>query len=264
MALEPAGAAGQGPASGRGAVAHPDLAVTRSWARLGGACFERAATSLSPEDAALASLLPGWSRKEVVAHVACNAAALCNLLHWAATGEETPMYASADQRAEDIATWSCQPWGALLEQLRSAQARFEDGCAQLLPGQWAATIRTALGRTVPASVVPWLRAREVWVHAVDLGAGSGFAALPDDFGEALLAEVAESLSGREACPTLTLVAEGRHGAFQLGRGEPEGVVTGRWDDLLAWLTGRAGPAVLHRLAGSLAGRAALPVPPSWI
>lgn len=238
--------------------------MTRSWARLGGSCFEREAASLSAEEAALPSLLPGWSRKEVVAHVVCNASALCNLLHWAATGEETPMYASATQRAEDIATWSSKPWGTLLGQLRAAHARFEDTCGQLLPDQWAATIRTAHGRALPASVVPWLRAREVWVHAVDLGANMGFEALPGDFGEALLAEVAESLSDREACPTLSLVAEDRHRAFQLGRGEPEHAVVGRLDDLLAWLTGRAGPVERRRLTGSVAERHPLPVLPSWI
>lgn len=235
-----------------------------SWARLGGACFERAAASLSPEEAALPSLLPGWSRKEVVAHVACNASALCNLLHWAATGEETPMYASAAQRADDIATWSCEPWGTLLEHFRWAQARFEDRCGQLLPDQWAVMIRTALGRTLPASVVPWLRAREVWVHSVDLDAGMGFEALPDDLSEALLAEVAESVSGRASCPSLTLRAEDRGRTFQLGRSEPEETVVGRLGDLLAWLTGRAGPAEQRRLAGSLAQGHALPVPPSWI
>jgi maleylpyruvate isomerase len=40
------------------------------------------------------SLLPGWSRRTVIAHVARNADALCNLLTWARTGVETPMYAS--------------------------------------------------------------------------------------------------------------------------------------------------------------------------
>ena len=38
---------------------------------------------------------------------------------------------------------------------------------------------------MPASEIPWLRAREVWVHAVDLGRGVEFADLPDDFLRAL-------------------------------------------------------------------------------
>ena len=38
------------------------------------------------------SLLEGWTRSHLIAHVAYNAIALCNLMHWANTGEETPMY----------------------------------------------------------------------------------------------------------------------------------------------------------------------------
>ncbi|HEX6450699.1 MAG TPA: maleylpyruvate isomerase N-terminal domain-containing protein, partial [Trebonia sp.] len=44
------------------------------------------------------SLLPGWSRRYLVSHVAANAEALRNLVHWARTGEERRMYASAEAR----------------------------------------------------------------------------------------------------------------------------------------------------------------------
>ena len=40
--------------------------------------------------------------------------------------------------------------------------------------QWEAEVVTAQGRTVPASETPWMRAREVMVHAVDLGTGVTF------------------------------------------------------------------------------------------
>src|ERR1700744_6665071 len=46
--------------------------------------------------------LPGWSRKPVIAPLAANADALGRLLHWAVTGEPTPMYASAADRAAGI------------------------------------------------------------------------------------------------------------------------------------------------------------------
>ena len=56
-------------------------------------------------DAAFAepSALPDWTRGHVVAHVALNALALTRLVHWAATGVETPMYASPEARNADIA-----------------------------------------------------------------------------------------------------------------------------------------------------------------
>ncbi len=39
--------------------------------------------------------LPDWTRADVVAHMARNADALMNLLAWARTGDEKPMYPSA-------------------------------------------------------------------------------------------------------------------------------------------------------------------------
>ncbi|MCR8526173.1 maleylpyruvate isomerase N-terminal domain-containing protein, partial [Escherichia coli] len=42
------------------------------------------------------SRLPDWSRAHVVAHLARNADALGNLLTWARTGVETPMYPSRE------------------------------------------------------------------------------------------------------------------------------------------------------------------------
>jgi maleylpyruvate isomerase len=50
-------------------------------------------------------------------------------------------------------------------------------------------VRTAQGRTVPATETPWMRAREVCVHAVDLDAGLTFADLPDDFNRALREDI---------------------------------------------------------------------------
>ncbi len=50
------------------------------------------ATMEGLEEAALVepSLLPGWSRGHVVAHVALNAHSNVNLMNWARTGVETP------------------------------------------------------------------------------------------------------------------------------------------------------------------------------
>lgn len=65
----------------------------RSWARLGTTLFVRAA-DLGADALDEPSTLPVWTRKHLVAHVAANADALGHLVHWAATGERTPMYAS--------------------------------------------------------------------------------------------------------------------------------------------------------------------------
>ena len=60
------------------------------------------ASTLSDAQAREPSLLPGWSRGHVLTHIARNADGMVNLLRWARTGTQTPMYASAQSRAADI------------------------------------------------------------------------------------------------------------------------------------------------------------------
>src|ERR1700685_2201568 len=54
---------------------------------------------------------------------------------------------------------------------------------------WQSEVVTAQGRIVPASETPWMRAREVMVHAVDLEVGLTFAGLPEAFLTALRADI---------------------------------------------------------------------------
>jgi maleylpyruvate isomerase len=154
------------------------------------------------------SRLPGWTRRHLVAHLAANADALGNLVRWAATGTETPMYSSPDQRAHDIAVGALRSPEDLTRWLACASAALGDSMAALTADQWSATVRTAQGRVVPAREIPWLRAREVMVHAVDLDAELSFEDLPSAFLEALVvdvlvkrgpdADVAGPLAGRAA------------------------------------------------------------------
>jgi len=48
------------------------------------------------------SLLPEWSIGHIVTHLARNADGFRNLLIWARTGAETPMYPSEESRDRDI------------------------------------------------------------------------------------------------------------------------------------------------------------------
>ncbi|WP_409180447.1 maleylpyruvate isomerase family mycothiol-dependent enzyme [Amycolatopsis sp. VS8301801F10] len=158
--------------------------AARDWAAFGTELFLAHAKELSGPSA-----LPGWTRKHLAAHVAANADALGNLVHWARTGERTPMYTSPEQRNADIEAGSQLPEAQLTSWLQDSARSLESAMASLTPQQWQAEVVTAQGRTVPAAEIPWLRAREVCVHAVDLGAGLTFADLPEAFLSALVAEI---------------------------------------------------------------------------
>jgi maleylpyruvate isomerase len=159
------------------------------WLTEGTALFLGAAAGLGEDGLSDDSLLPGWSRKRLVAHVAANADAIGNLVSWAATGVETPMYASPEERAAGIARGAALPATELDAWLRASAERLGEAMDGLTEAQWQHQVVTAQGRTVPAAETPWMRAREVCVHAVDLGLGVTFADLPTGFDEALCEDI---------------------------------------------------------------------------
>jgi maleylpyruvate isomerase len=190
-------------------------------------------------DAALRepSGLPGWTRAHVVGHLARNADALGRLADWARTGVQTPMYRDREQRAAEIEESAAQPAAVLRRDVAATAVRLAEKLA--VPGPYP--VRTATGRTVPATEIPWMRVREVWLHAVDLKAGFDVAELPADLVDALLDDVTPTLSARPGCPGLLLVPDDRDRTWRLGPGpSPVEERTGPAARLLAWVTGRDG------------------------
>ena len=95
-----------------------DLSERRLIARRGTAFFAQRLAELSDDDLEAGSLLDGWTRKHLVAHVGYNAAALCRLMDWAATGVETPMYPSAEHRDREIKEGATLSAAALAKSVR--------------------------------------------------------------------------------------------------------------------------------------------------
>ncbi|WP_433367979.1 maleylpyruvate isomerase family mycothiol-dependent enzyme [Streptosporangium sp. CA-115845] len=216
-----------------------DTARIRSleWMERGTDLLAGALDRLADADLDGTTPLPGWSRRHLVAHLGFNAAALRRLASWARTGEPNPMYASPEQRAAEIAEGASWPAGRLRDLVSKHSAGLLADLAALDDRQWGAPVVTAQGRTVPASEIPWLRVREVAVHAVDLDAGVAFADLPVDLCEELLSDVAARRSVKGDDPALSLVsATGRTWSVD-GPGTPVRV-GGEPGELARWLTGR--------------------------
>lgn len=214
----------------------PGLEDASRWAARGTDLFLTAA-DLDEDAYRSPSGLAGWTRKHVVAHVAANAEALGNLVHWAATGHPRPMYISPEQRETDIQTGSRRPASELTAWAARSAGELDVAMSGLTTEQWRTEIVTAQGRAVPATTVPWLRAREVWVHAVDLGTGIDFADLPTDF---LLALADDVISKRRTSPSPSVVIEASDvGArWALPGDGPPVLVSGALSELAAYLTGR--------------------------
>ncbi len=156
-----------------------DTAATMAWMREGTAHLRRCADKLDDAAFPAPSLLPGWTRAHVLGHVARNAEALTRLATWARTGVQTPMYANPEQRAAETENSAAQRPATLRAELLATAGALDAVLDALTPQQWQAQVRSALGRATPAAEIPWMRIREVWLHAIDLGAGATVADLPD-------------------------------------------------------------------------------------
>ena len=238
----------------------PTLLLSRGLVAAGTALFQRALNAVDDTALAAPTALAGWTRAHVVAHVAANAEALVNLATWARTGVETPMYASPEQRNDDIETGAQLPAARLREWFGSSAASLDTALEALTSEEWTSPVRTAQGRTVPATEVPWMRTREVMIHAVDLDAGVGFDDLPAEFLAEALAEATAKRSASGGGPALELVTtdEGAPRQSWSVAGAGEAVhVRGPLAQLAAYVTGRHSE---HLTTDS----PAVPVLPPWL
>ncbi|WP_423183928.1 maleylpyruvate isomerase family mycothiol-dependent enzyme [Arthrobacter sp. NyZ413] len=237
----------------------PGLQEQLLQARRGTAFFARKLNELSDAELDGESLLPGWTRRHVAAHIGYNARALARLVEWAATGVETPMYPSAAVRDEEI------EFGATLSPI-ALRNLFDHSAVHLsvewrdLPDDaWRHTVRTIQGREVPASETAWMRSREVWVHAVDLANGATFADIPAPVLERLLKDITGAWHARGTDAGLLVTVSGTELAF----GDPDAavVVAGPLPGVVEWATGRGNRGVTASEAGR---RGPVLSPPAWI
>ncbi|MGN9808567.1 maleylpyruvate isomerase family mycothiol-dependent enzyme [Micromonospora sp. BQ11] len=218
----------------------------------------RTAASFDDADLAAASLLPGWTRGHVLAHVARNADGFVNLLTSARTGQAVPMYASPTARDADIESGSSRPPAVHLDDLRRSADRFTEAVAAMPVDAWGATVETRRGPW-PAAMLVWGRLRELEVHHVDLAAGYRPADWPETFGHRLLHEVANSLAARTDAPPMVLRFDGSRHELVIGDRAQAPTVTGAAPELASWLIGRSPGTVL-----TVTPDGPLPDPPEWI
>ena len=214
---------------------------TLAWMADGTARLLADQAALSDEALAAPTALPGWSRRYLLAHVAANAGALRNLVHWARTGEERRMYASAEQREADIAKGAELPPAELRAWIESSAQALAGDLGALPDQAWDAKIITAQGLTRSASEIPWMRVREVYIHGIDLNAGTRWSDLPADFLAALLDDVTARRSAVGGGPALALAASDTGHTWQVSGHGAAIPVSAPLAVLAPYLTGRPGP-----------------------
>ena len=127
------------------------------------------------------SLLPGWTRGHVLAHVARSADAMRNLLIGARSGQDRPAYASAEDRAAAIEYGAARPAQELVADLADSAMAFRTIARQLPELAWYVPVRILGSDPFPAAQLLTRRLVEVELHHCDLAAGYGTADWPAMF-----------------------------------------------------------------------------------
>jgi maleylpyruvate isomerase len=210
-------------------------------------------TQLDDEVLRQPSVLPGWTRGHVVAHLSRNADAFTQVLGQAACGDVAFMYASADARNADIEeTVTGSEPAALLEDAGRACSRLADALVAC-----QADPATPYTR-VPGGEDGWRldsvgrrRMAEVEIHHADLDTGYRPTGWPADFALAMVKQRQDEMAvDPGGCPSMVLSSTDVDGLWKFGQGQgPE--IHGSAGDLAYWLVGRGGGRGLTSSSGDL-------------
>jgi maleylpyruvate isomerase len=242
----------------------PELLEALLQARRGTAFFARKLNELSDTELDGPSLLPGWNRRHVTAHIGYNARAIARLIEWASTGVETPMYASTDVRDKEINFGATLSPIALRNLFDHSAVHLNVEWRDLPEHSWHHKVKTIQAREVPATETIWMRTREVWTHAVDLDNGATFADIPVPVLEGLLRDITGAWKTRGTDTGLLVNVTDQTISMTFGDTETESplVISGPLAAITQWAAGRGNFGVTASQNGARWDEA--PTAPKWI
>jgi maleylpyruvate isomerase len=187
------------------------------------------ARTLTEADLRALSLLPGWTRAHVLAHVARDADAMRNLLVGARSGQDRPAYASTQARDAAIQRGALMRAPDLTADLADSAMALRSVVRQLPDEAWWVPVRILDSAPFPAAQVLTRRLTEVELHHCDLGTGYGPADWPAAFAVMELAEPMRSQrQDRLTCPRSSPGAEPRSPARPPAPWKPGQRLPGSW------------------------------------
>jgi maleylpyruvate isomerase len=209
----------------------------------------RSVDSLTDSDWSVTSLLPGWTRAHVVAHLALNAEGFDRALGGVQDGEPIAVYDSTEARDAAIEDLATEDSNEIRDRLFSATSALRHTFGSLTGDQWQATVdRLPDGPVWPVTHLLTARRQEVEIHHADLDLGYGPHDWPADFATVLLDRVvgAQSFAVNAVDSDLNRIC---------GVGSP--AVRGTTAALAWWLLGRGNGA-------DLSSEGELPQLSSWM
>jgi maleylpyruvate isomerase len=233
----------------------------------------RTVADLTDEQAGAQSRLPGWTRAEVLTHLARNADGGRGLAESAARGEVGNQYPGGpEQRTSGIAAGRGERAATLLADLRRSCDALMEAWHGVPDSAWDTPGRSLTGERTQREWV-WSRWREVEVHHVDLGLGYSPSEWPIVFATRGLRDAFAELPNRAKRNRMPIDSDLRieatdhdcawvvrlhDDAVTVERDDSavaavDGVVSGWGCDVLAWLYGRDPSGAGLTASGDLSG-----------
>lgn len=237
----------------------PGLRESLAWAADGAAHLRGLMGRMGDEAFRAPSALPGWTRGHVLTHVARNADHLITILDGARTGTHTIVHTDPQRRDAEIEAGAARPPAEIREDVVTSSDRLARTVRAMPEEAWSAQVEVAPGRLVRAAEIPWWRAREVWVHSVDLDVGASFADFPRPMLRALVSEAVGTFTAQGDGPALLLIPIDTDHTWRVGNGSNPIEVRGSTPAIAAWLLGRSRGKDLRT-----PGNRPLPTPPRWL
>jgi maleylpyruvate isomerase len=210
----------------------------------------RTVDSLADDEWSRPSVLPGWSRTHVIAHLALNAEGLAGALDDLRHGRPAAMYASNESRDSDIDELAAATPPEIRSRLFAAGEQLREMLAVLSDDDWTGSIeRVPGGPTFPVMALPSTRRREVEIHHADLGCDYRHTDWPRDFRVELLDAVTADQAANPDTDDFKVSATDLGMTWRVGADEP--VVAGAAADLGWWLVGRGSGDGLSTASGVL-------------
>jgi maleylpyruvate isomerase len=210
----------------------------------------RTVDSLADDEWSRPSVLPGWSRTHVIAHLALNAEGLAGALDDLRHGRPAAMYASNESRDSDIDELAASTPPEIRSRLFAAGEQLREMLAVLSDDDWTGSIeRVPGGPTFAVMALPSTRRREVEIHHADLGCDYRHTDWPRDFRVELLDAVTADQAANPDTDDFKVSATDLGMTWRVGADEP--VVAGAAADLGWWLVGRGSGDGLSTASGVL-------------
>ena len=140
-----------------------------------------AARVITEPDLRAPSLLAGWSRAHVLAHLARGADAMRQVLIGVRSGRDHPGYPSAEARQAGIEQSAGQTAGELMTDLADSAMALRTVARQLPADRWQVPVQMLGPAPFPAAQLLTRRLVEVELHHCDLGIGYGAERWPTAF-----------------------------------------------------------------------------------